>query len=96
MTVSEGHLRGPSGSRGGQANEAGSLFRSGVAAYLAVHGLVGRGVEAAGYPATGPAPTLRDPRRPQWRGTVPRTVAYVHAVLRKAFRDAVVVEQLLP
>jgi len=25
-----------------------------------------------------------------------RTVAYVHAVLRKAFRDAVVVEQLLP
>jgi len=25
-----------------------------------------------------------------------RTVSYVHAVLRKAFRDAVVVEQLLP
>ncbi|HCU92264.1 MAG TPA: hypothetical protein DHU96_05810, partial [Actinobacteria bacterium] len=29
-------------------------------------------------------------------GLSPRTVAYVHAVLRKAFRDAVVVEQLLP
>jgi hypothetical protein len=29
-------------------------------------------------------------------GLSPRTVTYVHAVLRKAFRDAVVVEQLLP
>lgn len=29
------------------------------------------------------------------RGLSPRTVEYVHAVLRKAFRDAVVVEQLL-
>jgi integrase len=29
-------------------------------------------------------------------GLSPRTVAYVHAVLRKAFRDAVVVDQLLP
>jgi integrase len=29
-------------------------------------------------------------------GLSPRTVAYVHAVLRKAFRDAVVVEQVLP
>jgi hypothetical protein len=38
------------------ANEAGSLYRSGVAAYLAAHGLVGRGVEAAGYPEGGPAP----------------------------------------
>ena len=43
-------------SRGGRANEAGSLYRSGVAAYLAAHGLVGRGVEAAGYPESGPAP----------------------------------------
>jgi hypothetical protein len=44
------------GSRGGQANEGGSLHRSGVAAYLAAHGLTGRGVEAAGYPESGPAP----------------------------------------
>ncbi|WP_235834215.1 tyrosine-type recombinase/integrase [Actinomadura logoneensis] len=29
-------------------------------------------------------------------GLSPRTVAYVHAVLRKAFRDAVEVEQLIP
>lgn len=29
-------------------------------------------------------------------GLSPRTVEYVHAVLRKAFRDAVVVDQLLP
>ena len=43
-------------SRGGRANEAGSLYRSGVAAYLAAHGLAGRGVEAAGYPEAGPAP----------------------------------------
>ena len=43
-------------SEGGRANEAGSLHRSGVAAYLAAHGLAGRGVEAADYPANGPAP----------------------------------------
>jgi NACHT domain len=43
-------------SRGGQANEAGSLHRSGIAAYLAAHGLAGRGVEAAGYPESGPTP----------------------------------------
>lgn len=43
-------------SRGGQANQAGSLHRSGIAAYLAAHGLVGRGVEVAGYPESGPAP----------------------------------------
>jgi|SRR5215472_12475094 len=43
-------------SRGGQANEAGSLYRNGVAAYLATHGLAGRGVEAAGYAEKGPAP----------------------------------------
>ncbi len=47
---------GLAGSRGGRANEAGSLYRSGVAAYLAAHGFVGRGVEAAGYPEGGPAP----------------------------------------
>ena len=29
-------------------------------------------------------------------GLSPRTVEYVHAVLRKAFRDAIVVDQLLP
>jgi len=44
------------GSSGGQANEGGSLYRSGVAAYLAAHGLKGRGVETAGYPEAGPAP----------------------------------------
>jgi hypothetical protein len=43
-------------SRGGQANEAGSLYRSGVAAYLAAHGLAGRAVEAAGYLEGGPVP----------------------------------------
>ncbi len=43
-------------SHGGQGNEAGSLYRSGVAAYLAAHGLAGRGVEATGSPETGPAP----------------------------------------
>ena len=43
-------------SRGGRANEAGSLYRSGIAAYLAAHGLAGRGVEAAGYPESRPAP----------------------------------------
>lgn len=45
-------------SRGGQANEAGSLHRSGVAAYLAAHGLVGRAVEAVGYSAGDPAPVM--------------------------------------
>ncbi len=48
--------RNVAGSRGGRANEAGSLHRSGVAAYLAAHGLMSRGVEAAGYPEDGPAP----------------------------------------
>jgi NACHT domain len=43
-------------SSGGRANEAGSVYRAGVAAYLAAHGLAGRGVEAAGYPEGGPAP----------------------------------------
>lgn len=49
---------GIAGSRGGRANEAGSLYRSGVAAYLAAHGLIGRGVEAAGYQEGGPAPVM--------------------------------------
>ena len=31
--------------------------RSGVAAYLAVHGLAGRGLEVAGHPEDGPPPT---------------------------------------
>ncbi|HUK67486.1 MAG TPA: hypothetical protein VLW50_01810 [Streptosporangiaceae bacterium] len=43
------------GSSGGRANGGGSLYRSGVAAYLAVHGLKGRGVETAGYSEAGPA-----------------------------------------
>jgi hypothetical protein len=41
---------------GGQANEAGSLHRAGVAAYLGAHGLVGAAVEAAGYVEGGPYP----------------------------------------
>jgi hypothetical protein len=41
---------------GGQANEAGSLHRAGVAAYLAAHGLAGAAVEAAGYVEGGPYP----------------------------------------
>ena len=32
------------------------MHRSGIAAYLAAHGLAGLGVEAAGYPESGPAP----------------------------------------
>lgn len=43
--------------RGGQANEGGSLHRAGVAAFLAVHGLFGRGVAQAGFPSNGPYPT---------------------------------------
>ena len=38
------------------ANEAGSLHRRGVAAYLAVHGLLGRGLPAAGHQGLGPFP----------------------------------------
>jgi hypothetical protein len=41
---------------GGQANEAGSLHRAGVAAYLAAHGLAGAAVEAVGYVEGGPYP----------------------------------------
>jgi hypothetical protein len=41
---------------GGQANEAGSLHRAGIAAYLAAHGLAGAAVEAAGYVEGGPYP----------------------------------------
>ena len=44
------------GSSGGQANEGGSLHRSGVAAVLAALGLKGRGLEVAGYSERGPAP----------------------------------------
>jgi hypothetical protein len=51
-----GRDSGEIASRGGRANEAGSLHRSGIAAYLAAYGLAGRGLEAAGYPETGPAP----------------------------------------
>lgn len=44
------------GARGGAANEAGSLHRGGVAAYVAAHGLVGQGLVAAGYQACAPVP----------------------------------------
>jgi hypothetical protein len=43
-------------SAGGRANEAGSLHRSGVGAFLAAYGLTGRGLEVAEYPEQGPAP----------------------------------------
>lgn len=46
-----------SASRAGQANEAGSVHRRGVAVYLAVHGLASRGLPAAGHAADGPFPT---------------------------------------
>jgi len=49
--------RNQAGSSGGRGNEGGSLHRSGVAAYLAAHGLVGRGLEAAGHSEDGPPPT---------------------------------------
>lgn len=51
-----GRRAGQRASSGGRGNEAGSLHRSGIAAYLAAHGLAGRGVEAAGYAEAGPAP----------------------------------------
>lgn len=35
----------PNGERGGAANELGSLHRSGAAAFLAVHGMLGRAIE---------------------------------------------------
>lgn len=44
------------GSRAGQANEAGSVHRRGVAAYLAVYGLISRGLPAAGHHDQGPFP----------------------------------------
>ena len=44
------------GSRAGQANEAGSVHRRGVAAYLAAHGLASWGLPAAGHAVNGPSP----------------------------------------
>lgn len=46
--------------RAGVANEAGSVHRRGVAAYLAVYGLLGQGVSAAGFPDGGPFPVRID------------------------------------
>ena len=43
-------------SRAGVANEAGSLHRRAVAAYLAVYGLLGQGIPAAGHQDRGPFP----------------------------------------
>lgn len=42
--------------RGGQANEAGSVYRRGVAAILAVHGLQEKGIAALEMPDSGPYP----------------------------------------
>lgn len=44
------------GSRAGQGNEAGSVHRRGVAAYLAAHGLASQGLSAAGHAVNGPSP----------------------------------------
>ena len=46
--------------RAGVANEAGSVHRRGVAAYLAVHGLLGRGLATAGHSSGGPFPVRID------------------------------------
>lgn len=43
-------------SRSGQANESGSVHRRGVAAFLAAHGLAGRGVPGLGHATSGPFP----------------------------------------
>ena len=45
-----------SGTRGGQGNEAGSVYRRGVAAALATHGLRGKGIAALDMPEVGPYP----------------------------------------
>jgi hypothetical protein len=45
-----------SGTRGGQGNEAGSVYRRGVAATLATHGLRGKGIAALDMPEVGPYP----------------------------------------
>lgn len=45
------------GSRAGQAPEAGSVHRRGVAAFLAAAGLAGRGLPCAGHSVDGPFPT---------------------------------------
>lgn len=44
------------GAAGGKAGETGSLHRSGVAAYLAAHGLAGQPISEAGYLPGGPTP----------------------------------------
>lgn len=48
--------KGNSVPRGGQANEAGSVYRRGVAAMLAVHGLLEKGIAALEMPDSGPYP----------------------------------------
>jgi hypothetical protein len=46
--------------RAGQANEAGSVHRREVAAWLAAHGLASRGLSSAGHAADGPFPMRLD------------------------------------
>jgi hypothetical protein len=48
--------RTPRTPRGGQGNEAGSVYRRGVGAILATHGLLGKGIAALEIPDTGPYP----------------------------------------
>jgi hypothetical protein len=45
-----------SNQRGGQANEAGSVYRRGVAGIVAAHGLLSKGIAALGLPDAGPYP----------------------------------------
>lgn len=48
--------KGKSASRGGQGNEAGSVYRRGVSAMLATHGLRAKGIAALEMPDSGPYP----------------------------------------
>lgn len=45
-----------SNQRGGQANEAGSVYRRGVAGIISTHGLLSKGIAALGLPDAGPSP----------------------------------------
>lgn len=48
--------KGKTTPRGGQGNEAGSVYRRGVGAILATHGLRGKGIAALEIPESGPYP----------------------------------------
>lgn len=48
--------KGTTTTRGGQGNEAGSVYRRGIGAILATHGLRGKGIAALEMPDSGPYP----------------------------------------